>query len=231
MTTDQDLESTPPLVVSNSSGIGLIEFNRPERLNAISNRMHDLLKDAWLSLEANQDVRCIVMTGRGRGFCVGLDLKEFAENREGHEEIARQARENRRQMTARDLGVTKPVICAVNGICAGGGMHFVVDADIVLASRSAEFVDPHVSVGQISVSESLVLGRRMPFGEAMRLALAGSSYRLSAARAYDVGLVAEVVDEDQLLARATELARVIGSASSEQNAAAKAALWLALEGG
>src|SRR6185437_4645792 len=90
--------------------------------------------------------------------------------------------------------VTKPVVAAVNGTCAGGGLHFVADADVVLAASNARFLDPHTSVGQASAFETIGLARRMSAEAVFRMALTGRWESLTASRAYQLGLVSQVVD-------------------------------------
>jgi len=132
-------------------------------------------------------------------------------------------------MTAWHCGVWKPVIAAVNGVCAGGGLHFVSDADIVLLAEGATLLDPHVSIGQVSAYETIALVRKSPMESIMRMALTGRHERLSAERAYELGICSEVVAADQLRARAQELGELIANHPSEQLAATKRALWAALE--
>jgi enoyl-CoA hydratase/carnithine racemase len=128
--------------------------------------------------------------------------------------------------------VEKPVIAAVNGICAGGGLHFVADADVVLASSNATFVDPHVSIGQVSAYEVIGLARRLPFEAVMRMALVGRHERVSAGRALELGMVSQVVDPpEQLLDEVQALAERIASNSPAAMRATKKALWGALEQG
>lgn len=133
------------------------------------------------------------------------------------------------QLTGWHLGVRTPIITAVNGMCAGGGLHFVVDSDIVIASTSARFVDPHVSIGQASSWEAIGLMVRMSASKAAQVALVGAHERMTAAQALQWGLVSEVVEPDDLMARAQELAEHIASRPPEVVRAAKAALWAALE--
>ena len=90
--------------------------------------------------------------------------------------------------------VWKPVIAAVNGVCAGGGLHFVADADIVIAATDATFLDPHVSVGQASVYETIALTKKSPMEAILRMAFIGAHERMSAARAYQLGICSQVVD-------------------------------------
>jgi enoyl-CoA hydratase/carnithine racemase len=112
------------------------------------------------------------------------------------------------------------VIVAVNGMCAGGGLHFVADADIALASDRSTFLDPHVSVGQVSALEPLTLLTKAP-AAAVRMALIGRAEKLTARQAKESGLVSEVVEADQLLPRALELARAIAANSPAATAATR----------
>ena len=99
------------------------------------------------------------------------------------------------------MNVGKPVITAVNGVCAGGGLHWVADADVVIAASDATFVDPHVSIGQVSALETIALMRKMPAEAVLRMALVGSHERLTAARAYELGMISQVVDPPEAAAR------------------------------
>ena len=132
-------------------------------------------------------------------------------------------------MTAWHCGVTKPVIAAVNGVCAGGGLHFVADADIVIAAEQATFLDPHVSVGQVSAFETIGLAKKAPMESILRMALLGRHERMSAERARQLGIVSEVVDRDRLRDRAQELGEAIATHDPDHLAAIKTALWGALE--
>jgi enoyl-CoA hydratase/carnithine racemase len=128
--------------------------------------------------------------------------------------------------------VWKPVIAAVNGTCAGGGLHFVADADIVIASSNATFLDPHVSIGQVTAYEAIALVRKSPMEPIMRMALTGRHERLSAERAYQLGILSQVVDPPERLAdEAMILAEKIAQNSPAAMRATKKALWGALEHG
>lgn len=127
--------------------------------------------------------------------------------------------------------MSKPVIAAVNGTCAGGGLHFVVDADIVIASSEATFLDPHVSVGQASAFEVIGLARRTAVEPVARLGLGGRHESLSAARAYQLGVVSQLVPPGQVREAAQELAEKIARNPPEALRLVKRLLWNALEHG
>src|SRR6185312_6175033 len=101
--------------------------------------------------------------GEGRAFQTGLDVVQLARDPAALREQSRRTKRAELRLTAWHNGVGKPVIAAVNGTCAGGGLHFVADADIVIAASDASFLDPHVSVGQVSAYESIGLARKAAF--------------------------------------------------------------------
>jgi len=122
------------------------------------------------------------------------------------------------------------VITAVNGICAGGAFHWIADADIVIAASDAQFFDPHVSIGQVVAIEAIGLMKKMPVEAVMRMAFVGRFERLSAQRAYELGMISQIVDPpERLRDAAQELAENIAHNSPAAMAATKRALWRALE--
>ena len=217
------------LAISTVRGVGWLVFDRPESGNAIDAQMFEDLEQAWSRLEADPEVRVIVNTGNGPAFQTGLDVVQLARDRSALRASSRQTRDFDLRMTAWHCGVTKPVIAAVNGTCAGGGLHFVADADVVIASDNATFLDPHVSVGQVSAFETIGLLKKAPMEAVMRLALMGRHERIDARRAQQLGIVGEVVAVHELRPRAQAIAEAIGAADSGALAAAKSAGWSALE--
>ncbi len=217
------------LRVTRDGPVGWLLFDRPEVGNAIDARMFDDLEAAWSELERDPGVRAIVTTGNGKAFQTGLDVAQLAGDKEALRKSSRQTRDAELRMTAWQCGVTKPVIAAVNGVCAGGGLHFVADADIVIAAGNATFLDPHVSVGQVSAFETIGLAKKAPVESILRMALLGRHERMSAERARQLGIVSEVVDRDRLRDRAQELGESIAAHDPRDLAAIKTALWGALE--
>jgi enoyl-CoA hydratase/carnithine racemase len=212
--------------------VGWLVFNRPDRRNAMNNLMRDELRAAWTELAADADVRVIVNAANGPAFQTGADVVELATDGTGMERYRESMTEFDLGFTSWQLGIDKPVIAAVNGICAGGGLHFVADADIVLAASDATFTDPHVSVGQVSAVETIGLMRKIPAEAVLRMALVGRHERMGAARAYELGLVSQVVDPPERLHEAAQdLAEKIALNSPAAVRATKRALWGALEQG
>jgi len=218
------------LRVERTGPVGWLVFDRPEAANAMDARMMAELERAWRELDADPDVRVVVNTGAGRAFQTGLDLVQLSGDPAALREQARRTRDFALRFTAWHNEVWKPVIAAVNGVCAGGGLHFVADADVVIASSDATFLDPHVSVGQASVYETIALAKKSPMEPVLRMALVGSRERVDAARAYQLGIVSQVVDPpERLRDEAQALAEKIAQHPPDRLAATKRALWNALE--
>jgi len=218
------------LIIEKHGSVGWLINDRPDQLNAMNSAMRDEFADAWLELDRDPDVRVIVHTGNGRAFQTGVDVSEIAGDGVGFERYRESVESWDLHFTAWQQGVRKPVITAVNGICAGGGFHWVAEADIVIAASDAQFFDPHVSIGQVVAIEAIGLMRKMPAEAVMRMALVGRHERMSAQRAYELGMISEVVDPPERLREAAqELAEKIAHNSPAAMAATKRALWGSLE--
>ena len=220
------------LIVERQGPVGWLINNRPDQLNAMTAHMRDEFADAWVELDKDPDVRVIVHTGNGRAFQTGVDVQEIATDGMGMQRYRESVENFDLHFTAWHQQVWKPVITAVNGICCGGGFHWVADADIVIAASDAQFFDPHVSVGQVVAIEAIGLIRKMPVESVMRMAFMGKFERMGAERAYELGMISEIVDPpEKLRERAQELAETIAKNSPAAMAATKKALWAALEYG
>jgi enoyl-CoA hydratase len=218
------------LLIERQGAVGWLIFNRPEAGNAMDAQMLDDLESAWNELNADPSVRVIVNTGEGRTFQTGLDVVQLARDPAALRKQSGRTRRAELRMTAWQNHVSKPVIVAVNGTCAGGGLHFIADADIVLAASTATFLDPHVSIGQVTAYEAIGLTRKIPFEAVMRMALVGRHERMPADRALSLGMVSQVVDPpERLREEAQTLAEKIAQNSPAAMAATKRALWGALE--
>lgn len=217
------------LVVERRGHVGWLVFDRPDRGNAMDARMLAELERAWRQLDDDPAVRVIVNTGNGPAFQTGLDVGQLATDREALREQSRRTRDAELRLTAWHNQVWTPVIAAVNGVCAGGGLHFVADADIVIASSGATFLDPHVSIGQVSAYETIGLVRKSPMEAICRMALVGRHERVTAERARQLGILSEVVEPERLRDAATALAEKVASNSPAAMRHTKKALWAALE--
>jgi enoyl-CoA hydratase len=218
------------LIVERRGVVGWLEFNRPAAGNAMNATMMHELEHAWGELDADPDVQVIVNTGAGAVFQTGVDVAQMTREPDALREQSRRTERFELRFTAWHNAVSKPVVAAVNGVCAGGGLHFVADADVVIAATNATFLDPHVSVGQASVYETIALSKKSPMEAVLRMAFTGRHERISAARAYELGMVSDVVDPpERLQAAAQTLAEQIARRPAAELAAIKCALWDALE--
>jgi E-phenylitaconyl-CoA hydratase len=202
----------------------LLRLNRPERGNALVSSMRGPVLDAWRRADADPDIRAVVVTGTGaRHFCTGVDVGETARTGQtttGDGPVAEEI-----VWSPLLAGVRVPVIAAVNGTVAGGGLHFVADADIVVAGEHVQFLDTHVSVGMVGGVENVSLTRRLPIGIALRMTLAGRGFRLDARRAYELGLVDELCPSGTEVETALRIAEQIAQNSPEAVRLSKQAIW------
>jgi enoyl-CoA hydratase/carnithine racemase len=214
------------LKVERHGRVGWLINNRPDQLNAMNAKMREEFADAWLELDADPQVRVIVHTGEGRAFQTGVDVNEIASDGLGMQRYQEEVERFDLHFTSWHQKVWKPVITAINGICAGGGFHWVADADIVIAASDAQFFDPLVSIGQVVAVEAIGLMKKMPVEAVMRMAFLGRYERMDAQRAYELGMISQIVDPPSQL---QELAEKIAHNSPAAMAATKRALWGALE--
>jgi enoyl-CoA hydratase/carnithine racemase len=193
--------------------VAIITLDRPDQLNALSPAMIEELRTAYAAAEADEEVWTLVVTGNGRAFCAGADVGEIPDD--GRVVYPEPYLSTFPQWEAPQEGtppfrtMTKPVVVAVNGICCGAGLDWVTTGDIVICSDQATFFDPHVSIGLVSGREVVRLARALPTHIALRMALMGRHERMPAQRAYDLGLVSEVVEHARLRERALEIAAVV----------------------
>ena len=189
------------LEVTRDGGVMTLTLNRPDVLNALNAEVHRLLADALKEARA-PEVRAVVVTGAGRGFCVGQDLREF---REGTGDIGERLRGQYHPNVLAIRRLEKPVVAAVNGPAAGAGLSFALACDVRIASDQASLVPAFVNVGLVPDSGGTFFAHEL-LGRARALEWLGSGRRLTAAEAHAWGLVSEVVDGGSLLARAAEVA-------------------------
>jgi enoyl-CoA hydratase/carnithine racemase len=214
------------LLIERKGHVALLTLNAPERLNALTPQMFNGLAETWAELDADGAIRVVVLTGAGRGFCSGAHTGGLASAAalSSDEQPASYP-----QFTARHLKFYKPVITAVNGVCAGAGLHFIADSDIVLAGASARFIDTHVDVGQVTALEPIGLLRRMSLEHVLHMVVLGRAGGFDATEAVRVGLASEVVPDEDLLARALELADIAASVSPATVQASLRAIWESFE--
>src|SRR5262245_36231981 len=189
-----------------SGGIARLTLNRPDRLNSFTVQMHTEVAEALGEVEQRNDIRVLLLTGAGRGFCAGQDLSDHAVAPGGSGVDLGESLENRyNPLIRRLMALKKPVICAVNGVAAGAGANIAFAADIVLAAKSARFIQSFSNIGLVPDSGGTWILPRLA-GQARALGLALTGEPLTAEKADAWGLIWRCVDDDQLQAEAEKLA-------------------------
>jgi len=190
------------------NGVAWVTLNRPERLNSFNSLMQRELRDCWSKLRRHDDVRCIVLTGAGdRAFCSGIDRHE---QMGGHHDETTDSDligsgstpfmfdDPGDNLGPKSCDLWKPVIGAVNGLACGGAFYMLGECEFLVAAEHATLFDPHVTYGMTAAFEPIHMAGMMPFAEIMRLSLMGNYESMTAQRAYEIGLVSEVVPGDKL---------------------------------
>src|SRR4051794_19465220 len=213
------------LLYREENGVAFVTLDRPEVQNSFDLQMVAELAQVWESLRWNVDARAVVLTGSGeKAFCTGFDRNTIPFDVKWD------------PYTYDDPGLSigprvnrlwKPVIAAVNGTAAAGAFYLLGQVDFIIAADHATFVDPHVTYVMPAVYEPIEALSKMPFGEAMRIALLGANERMSARRAYEIGFVSEVVPLDELMTAATWAAETIAAQAPEAVMATLRTLWAA----
>ncbi|KAI0016901.1 ClpP/crotonase-like domain-containing protein [Xylariomycetidae sp. FL0641] len=236
--------TNPPPAVPNvrtafpSPHILLVTLNRPAQLNAIPRPQHFALARLWAWFDAQPSLRCAVITGSGRAFCAGADLREWdAINSSSSSSPTSTVDEERERFPPdgfgglSNRGGKKPVIAAVNGICFGGGFEMALNCDMIVAAKTARFALPEVGIGVIALAGALPrLVKTVGKQRASEMALAGGRYGAEEMKAW--GVVNEVVDggNEDVVNKALDWARRIGANSPDAVIVSREGLKLGWEG-
>ena len=227
----QGAEVEPRTITFDVEGhVATITLNRPESLNSFNDDVAAEMVWAWETVRETDDVHVVVLQANGeRAFCTGADIK-------GGAKWFRKANVWNTFDPGVSLGpkfhhkVWKPVVVAVHGMCAGGGMYFVNEADIVVCSDDAEFFDAHANAGIVAALEPIgMLARGVPLGDALRWALMGTEERVTAATALRLGLVTEVVPRAELRPRVRAIADSIAARDPKAIQGTVRAIWESLD--
>jgi enoyl-CoA hydratase/carnithine racemase len=211
--------------------VATVTLHRPERHHAFDQVMCDELSSVWSRVRHDDSVSVIVLTASGdQAFCTGID-RDFVPSEGGvdYDFTPYTYDDPGKLLGPRANEVWKPVIGAVNGMACGGAFYLLGECDFLIAAEHATFFDPHVTYAMPAVFEPMLMLRRMPFGEVMRMTLSGNHERLSARRAYEVGLVSQVVPGAELPHTAATVAAEIASQPLGALMATVRTLWAARE--
>ena len=213
-----------PILFERADGIARLTLNRPDKLNSFNVAMHEQLRDALLQIRADKTLRVLVLTGAGRAFCAGQDLSDRAVAPGGAAvDLGESIDKYYAPLVLALRRLPLPVICAVNGVAAGAGANLPLACDIVLAARSASFVEVFCKLGLIPDTGGTYFLPRL-LGSARATALAMLGDKLSAEQAAEWGLIWKCVDDEQLAAETDKLARHFANAPTLGLARTKQAL-------
>jgi enoyl-CoA hydratase len=200
--------SLTTILLTKESGYAFIQFNRPEVLNAINMKLMEELVSTLEDLDQDSDIRCIILTGNEKAFAAGADIKEMAEA-----SAMEMLQRDQFARWDRIRKIKKPIIAAVSGFALGGGCELAMTCDIILASESAKFGQPEITIGVIpGAGGTQRLTRAVGKYKAMEMILTGSM--ITAEEAKQWGLVVKVVPNEYLVEEAKNLAKVIASKPS-----------------
>jgi 2-(1,2-epoxy-1,2-dihydrophenyl)acetyl-CoA isomerase len=214
-----------PVVLQVSDSIARLRLNRPEASNGLNVEILKALHEAILTCHADSAARVVLLTGEGRNFCAGGDVKTFESKGAALPDYLREATAWLQLATAALIQLRVPVVTAVQGFAAGGGgLGLVCASDIVVAARSAKFFSGAVRVGMApDGGSSVTLAQLVGLRQALRILLTNPT--LTASEAAEIGLVTEVVDDDALTARAEELASQLAQLPTQALSATKRLVW------
>lgn len=211
------------ILVDNRGAWRILTLNRPERMNAFTAEMHRALAAALDDAAADEGCRAVLLTGAGRGFCAGQDLSEVTVENGAAPDLGATIETFYNPLVRRIRALQKPVVCAVNGTAAGAGANIALACDLVLAARSAKFIQSFAKIGLVPDSGGTWLLPRL-VGDARARGLALLGEPLAADTAADWGLIWRTVDDDRLRAEAEALTARLAAEPTQGFALTKQAL-------
>ena len=204
--TSAEAASQPVLLETLDEGVLTLTLNRPERMNAFNVALHEALADAVRRAAANKGCRVVLLTGAGKGFCAGQDLSERAiAPGEGRPDLGESIEKRYNPLIRALRGLPKPIVCAVNGAAAGAGANVALACDIVLAAKSAKFLQAFARIGLVPDSGGTWILPRL-VGDARATALMMLADPIGAEEAAAWGMIYRAVDDDELMGAAREIA-------------------------
>lgn len=207
-----------------TDGVAVLTLNRPDSLNSFNTQMHGEVKDALKAVKKSDEVRCLLITGNGRGFCAGQDLSDrnVAPGAE-MPNLGESIEKNYNPLLRTINGLEMPVICAVNGVAAGAGANIAFACDIVLAAKSASFIQAFCKIGLVPDSGgTYTLPRLVGPARAMALAMLGD--KIKAEQAEQWGMIWKAVDDEALKDEALAMAKQLATQPTKGLALIKRAI-------
>ena len=212
------------IILTKQSGVALIKLNRPEALNAFSHAMSSELYSAVMEISEDQEVRCVILSGAGRAFCAGGDVKEMLSEFHTLSSEQRRGVAQKAQLVITELiNLNKPVIASVNGFAVGAGMSLAMAADIIVAEENAKFAQAFVGIGLVpDMAGSYLLPRLVGMNRAKELIFTGETIDAHAAKR--LGIVNQVVSAEELETATWQLAYRLAQGPTKAIGLAKAML-------
>lgn len=213
------------LLFAVEGGIARLTLNRPDKLNSFTVQMHEELRDALAKIKADASIRVLLLTGAGRGFCAGQDLGDRAVSPGGKAVDLGASVENYYAPLIKSIrGLPVPVVCAVNGVAAGAGANLALACDLVLATKSAKFIQPFCKLGLVpDTGGTYFLPRLVGTARAMGLALTG--YTLTAPEAESWGLIWKCLEDATFVSEVEALVQGFATGPTKGFARTKQALY------
>jgi 2-(1,2-epoxy-1,2-dihydrophenyl)acetyl-CoA isomerase len=211
------------ILLTKDNGLATLTLNAPDRLNAVSRKMIAEIKQCWEELAADSSVRCVLLTGAGRGFCAGADLADPDREASATADSGAALDKFFNPVIRAMRSIPKPVVSAVNGVAAGVGMSFALASDIAIAGTSASFLQAFARIGLLPDGGSTWFLPRL-VGDQRARALAMLAPQISAEQAKQWGLIWDVVDDAVLMQTATDIARKLAEGPTLALAKIKEAL-------
>jgi len=212
------------ILFQTQGGIARLTLNRPERLNSFNTQMHEEVRNALSQIEQDQNVRVMVLSGAGRGFCAGQDLSDLnVTANDGSIDLGASIEKYYAPLVLRLRSLRMPIVCAVNGVAAGAGANLALACDIVIAKKSASFIQSFCKLGLVpDTGGTYALPRLVGTARAMGLALLGD--KLSAEQAADWGMIWQCVDDADFDGVIDKIAEYLAAAPTQALARTKEAI-------
>ncbi len=216
------------ILFEKSAGVANVALNRPRKLNAFDGEMHEELYDALEAADSDDEVRCVVLRGEGRGFSAGADLAGIVEGTDGEPGLGEYLRSNYNRLVSRMVAIEKPIIAALHGPVYGAGVGVALACDLRIAAESAKFSVAFIKIGLMpDAGVSFFLPRVVGLGRAMEMSLLGDA--VEAEEALGIGLVNRVVPDERLAEETAALARRLAAMPTAAIGKVKHSLYASFE--
>ena len=205
-------DTAAPVLMAREGGVLVVTLNRPDKLNSFNEAMHAGVREALDVAETDADVRCVLLTGAGRGFCAGQDLSDRMSGPDAPPpDLTRTIETNYNPLVRRLKALPKPIVCAVNGVAAGAGANIALACDIVIAAEGAKFIQAFSKIGLVPDSGGTWTLPQL-VGLARAKALAMLATPVPAKQAVEWGMIWQAVPDAELMDNALDLARGLAEA-------------------